>query len=618
MICRVTESMKYIILTGSISGVQGKSANLMEKMSTQKNINRPSDDPVGAGKVLNYSSTMSSIEQYQNNIKNAETWLSITDTALSSIRDIISEVQQIAISQSSAVASDETMDSSAEVLSGLIDSALTLMNTKQGDSYIFGGSRTDVAPFSSTPTITSIGATSAAGTFSGIATSGGIYTGTENKTYAVKIVDSGTLSSATYKISADGGITWGTEKTFPAQTVKGSVANTAGGSIITASTAWDKIDLVPAIPTVTNNDTIKITGKKHDGTAVGPSIYTTANAATGTVQDLLDQIETTFDGTVTATIDTAGKITVTDNINGESQMEITLTANKESGANLDFGTIAPTTAITLGEGIKMTFTNGTNLTANDTFTVNAAAATIDTVFAATANTFNGSVSSSGEYTGTENKTYALKIIGGTLINASYQISSDGGKTWDTKPNANLSGGVDLGAGIKMTFAAGTKDIAANDVFTVNAYIGGYYQGNDDQLTMQVGKNNNFVYNITGSSAFTVEGTEKVDLLETLNALKSALTAHDVDAVAEQINDLENVQTQVLQKQTEAGSKSSSLKLTSTSLTALNERITSMKSDIEDADLDKLIVSYQMEQIALEASYNLAAQIGKMTIMDYLR
>jgi len=44
----------------------------------------------------------------------------------------------------------------------------------------------------------------------------------------------------------------------------------------------------------------------------------------------------------------------------------------------------------------------------------------------------------------------------------------------------------------------------------------------------------------------------------------------------------------------------------------------MKSDIEDADLDKLIISYRMEQIALEASYNLAAQIGKMTILDYLR
>ncbi|MEN6332269.1 MAG: hypothetical protein ABFD57_09800, partial [Smithella sp.] len=140
MIYRVTESMKYDVLTSSIFNVQGKSANLMEKISTQKNINRPSDDPVGVGKVLNYTSTVTSIEQYQSNITNAETWLALTDTTLSSIRDLISTAQDIAGSQSGADGSNETMDSSADVVSGLIDSALSLMNTKQGDSYIFGGS----------------------------------------------------------------------------------------------------------------------------------------------------------------------------------------------------------------------------------------------------------------------------------------------------------------------------------------------------------------------------------------------------------------------------------------------------------------------------------------------
>jgi len=599
MICRVAENMKYVVLTSSLSRVQVKSASLMEKMSTQKNINRPSDDPVGAGKILNYSSKITAIEQYQNNITNAETWLSLTDTTLSSIRDLISEALGIAVSQSGAVASNETMDSSAEVLSGVIDSAMALMNTKQGDSYIFGGSRTDVAPFSLNSKATTIGVAAGMATnvFDGAVTSGGTYTGTQEKTYAVKIINSGAFGTATCKISNDGGKTWS-----------------------------DTPSVVPA-----------------------------------------------------------------------------------------------TGILSLGEGITMTFAAGTkDLTTNDVFTLKASlASTISSASAAVVNTFDGTVVSGGNYTGAENKAYAIKIInGGALAAATYQISSDGGRTWGAT-KTNLSAPVTLGEGVTITFTAGTQNLAANDLFTVNAYTAGYYQGNDDSLIVQVGKNNNFIYNITGSDAFTaangpsvtaaisnpaaltvedtitlargdsagswtitshnqypdmvitsisdtqitinadnsgapditltlsdgkwqkgntvsftimeggtplspvlssveVEGPGTVDLLGTLNALKSALEAHDIKAVSAQIDDLQDLQTQVLQAQTKTGSKSASLKIVNTGLTALNEQITSMKSDIEDADLDKLIISYQMEQIALEASYNLAAQIGKMTILDYLR
>ncbi|MEN6487750.1 MAG: flagellin [Smithella sp.] len=610
MIYRVTESMKYDVLTSSIFNVQGKSANLMEKISTQKNINRPSDDPVGVGKVLNYTSTVTSIEQYQSNITNAETWLALTDTTLSSIRDLISTAQDIAGSQSGADGSNETMDSSADVVSGLIDSALSLMNTKQGDSYIFGGSRTDVSPFTLTPTATTIGnpAGTATNVFTGTVTKSGTYTGSEDKTYAVKIVDPGVLGTATCKISSDGGKTWSDTQNIPL----------VGG--------------------------------------LG-------------VLDLGDGVKITFD---------------------------------DLGGTKSFAT-------------------------NDLFTVNASVDPfIGTASAATANTFNGTVTYDGTYTGTENKTYVLKIIGGNLTSAQYQISSDGGEKWGGTQTANFSAPLTLTLddGVKMKFTAGT-DIAAGDLFTVNAYAAGYYQGDDNDLKVQIGKNNNFIYNITGSDAFTaangpsatavinnagaltvedtitltrgdsagswtitnhdqypdmvitsmsdtqitidadndttttpditlnlsdgewqkgntatftilkgggatlltqtpvlssveVEGPGTVDLLGTLNALKSALQAHDQNAIAAQIDDLKDIQTQVLQAQTNAGSKSSSLELTKTSLTALNEQITSMKANIEDADLDKLIISYQLEQIALEASYNLAAQIGKMTILDYLR
>ena len=50
-------------------------------------------------------------------------------------------------------------------------------------------------------------------TYAGVVSSGGVFTGDNNMPYAMKIVAGGTFGVATYKISTDGGLSWGTEKT---------------------------------------------------------------------------------------------------------------------------------------------------------------------------------------------------------------------------------------------------------------------------------------------------------------------------------------------------------------------------------------------------------------------
>jgi len=47
MVTRVTENMKYSLLTSNLSSVQDRCSELMLQLSTQKRINRPSDDPRG-------------------------------------------------------------------------------------------------------------------------------------------------------------------------------------------------------------------------------------------------------------------------------------------------------------------------------------------------------------------------------------------------------------------------------------------------------------------------------------------------------------------------------------------------------------------------------------------
>ena len=53
------------------------------QMTTQKKINKPSDDPVIAIRSLRMQTSLSHIDQYlNNNISDANSWLNVTDTAV--------------------------------------------------------------------------------------------------------------------------------------------------------------------------------------------------------------------------------------------------------------------------------------------------------------------------------------------------------------------------------------------------------------------------------------------------------------------------------------------------------------------------------------------------------
>jgi flagellar hook-associated protein 2 len=123
--------------------------------------------------------------------------------------------------------------------------------------------------------------------------------------------------------------------TSTSESLTGSVANTASSSVITSTTLFSAIDSA----SVVDNDTITISGMKHDGSAVS---YTYTVTAANQVEDLLDDIENNFGLTAgSVTIDSSGKIAISDTFSGDSQLSITLTENNEGSGSLNFGDIIP-------------------------------------------------------------------------------------------------------------------------------------------------------------------------------------------------------------------------------------------------------------------------------------
>ncbi len=405
------------------------------------------------------------------------------------------------------------------------------------------------------------------------------------------------------------------------------MANTAGGAPITAATAWNAITGA----NVQNGTTVAITGLQRDGvTAVGPATFTIANAATGTVQDLLTQIETTFGGTVTASIDTAGKITVTDNTTGESQLAMTLVTTNPAGGSLNFGAVAATTTktVTLGDGITTTFTpNTVNLAANDLFMVNAYPA--------------GSYRGDGDNLTMQigkNNNIIYNITGSSAFTAANgpvataSLTTGTGTTLTEDDTILLTRGATTGSWTLTNHAEYPNMVIASVSETaVNIDVDGTGM---DVIALSLSSaetwsaGNTASFSITGSTAgppatqpslssVTVRGPGTVDLLTTLTAIKTAIEDNDGNAITARIGELQVAQTQVITNLANIGSKINSLTLTKENHTEFNKEIANLSSKLETADLAKLIVAYQMKQTALQASYKMAADIGKMTILNYL-
>ena len=91
---RITNNMMINNTSTNINGNKVNVNNMNSQMSSQKKIQKPSDDPVIAIRALRLRSTLSQINQYyEKNIPDAETWLDVTETALKNMNKILTDVR---------------------------------------------------------------------------------------------------------------------------------------------------------------------------------------------------------------------------------------------------------------------------------------------------------------------------------------------------------------------------------------------------------------------------------------------------------------------------------------------------------------------------------------------
>lgn len=141
---RITNSMMMNTSKTNINSNKVSVDRLNTQMSTQKKITKPSDNPLIAIKSLRLSTTLSQINQYyNNNIKDARSWMDVTETALTNMKDIFNDAYRLAVNGATDTLTDENRDTILTQLKSLSSQLYAEANAEYAERTVFSGYKTN-------------------------------------------------------------------------------------------------------------------------------------------------------------------------------------------------------------------------------------------------------------------------------------------------------------------------------------------------------------------------------------------------------------------------------------------------------------------------------------------
>ncbi len=118
------------------------------QLATGKMFDRPSQDPVGAYKVMRIAGTgLARNEQFQRNIGEGISWLSATEDALAGAIDTLQRLREISLYAANEILTPEERLAIAPEVEQLLDHLLSIGNAELAGLYLFGGHQTDQKPY---------------------------------------------------------------------------------------------------------------------------------------------------------------------------------------------------------------------------------------------------------------------------------------------------------------------------------------------------------------------------------------------------------------------------------------------------------------------------------------
>ncbi len=135
------------VLTG-IQDASGRLARTQDKLSTGKEILRPSDDPLATNRALALRGEVESLRQYQTNVSDGQAWQTVADVAMQKINDYSARARELLVQGASDSMSSQGREAIAAEIDQLTEAVKQEANATYGGRYVFGGTVTSAPPYS--------------------------------------------------------------------------------------------------------------------------------------------------------------------------------------------------------------------------------------------------------------------------------------------------------------------------------------------------------------------------------------------------------------------------------------------------------------------------------------
>jgi flagellar hook-associated protein 3 FlgL len=147
MSMRITTGMTQRNVLSDLNRVNERLSRTQQKVASNKEIARPSDDPFNASRALALRTSMESTQQYQRNIQDAQGWQETAEIALADITDAIGRAQELLVEGASDATPAEARLAIAAEMDQLIEGVKQTANATYRGRYVFAGTETDAPPY---------------------------------------------------------------------------------------------------------------------------------------------------------------------------------------------------------------------------------------------------------------------------------------------------------------------------------------------------------------------------------------------------------------------------------------------------------------------------------------
>src|SRR5450432_178910 len=145
---RISTSQMYTQGVNAIERQQSEMLRTQQQIATGRRVVSPADDPVAAAQALTISQAKDRNAQYASNIDTAKGALSLNDSVLAQIADVLQSVRGSAVDAGSGVLANSDRLSIAGDVGARLQELLALANSKDGNGdYLFAGFATATQPF---------------------------------------------------------------------------------------------------------------------------------------------------------------------------------------------------------------------------------------------------------------------------------------------------------------------------------------------------------------------------------------------------------------------------------------------------------------------------------------